>query len=148
MYRFASAAVLVVFVAFLSSFAQEKPRVFITDSQSWYVAGGFAVSDGTGGGAMAGGSIPQTVELIENFGKQCPGVIATIDKNTAAYMVLFDRNTVKRAAGGTIGLLSKVDKIAVFMRNGDVVYSGSTRSVANAVKDACAAISGTVKKKS
>ena len=135
-----TAAVLVVFVAFLSSFAQEKPRVFITDSQSWYVAGGFAVSDGTGGGAMAGGSIPQTVELIENFGKQCPGVIVTIDKNTAAYVVLFERNTVKRAAGGTIGLLSKVDKIAVFMRNGDVVYSGGTQFLRNAVNDACHAI--------
>ncbi len=135
-----------IFIASFSGYGQDKPRVFVTDSESWYVAGGFAVSDGTGGGVIGGGSSPQTVEPIENFGKRCPGVIVTSDKNNAAYVILFDRNTAKRATGGTIGLLSKVDKIAVFRRNGDVIYSGSTRSVANAVKDACAAINGTSKK--
>jgi hypothetical protein len=121
--------------------AQEKPRIFITNSDSWFAAGGFGVSDGTGGGAMAAGSVPQTVQLIEDFQKSCPSVIVTNDKNNAAFVVLFDRNTVKRESGGWVGLLAKVDKIAVFKRNGDVVYSGSKRSVANAVKEACATIS-------
>ena len=34
----------------------------------------------------------------------------------------------------------KRDKIALFGRNGDVLYSNSVRSVGNAVKDACEAI--------
>lgn len=123
-----------------SCLAQEKPRVLITNSGSWFVAGGFAVSDGEGGGALAGGSVPQTVELIKQFTNKCPSIIVTSDRSKASYVVLFDRNTVKRAALGVYGSLAKVDKIAIFKRNGDAVFSGSTRSVSNAVKDACAAI--------
>jgi hypothetical protein len=37
-------------------------------------------------------------------------------------------------------VLARADKIAVFKKNGDLVYSGKTRSVANTVKDACAAL--------
>jgi hypothetical protein len=122
------------------TFAQDKPRVYITTSESWFAAGGFAVSDGNGGGAMVAGSVPQTVELIENFSKRCPEIVVTSDKNAASYVVLFDRNTAKRAGGGVVGLLSKVDKIAVFKRDGDLLYSGSTRSVEGAVKDSCSAI--------
>jgi len=42
-------------------FAQEKPRIFVTDSQSWAAVGGFGAANGTGVGAMAAGSSPQTV---------------------------------------------------------------------------------------
>jgi len=121
-------------------FAQEKPRVVITTSDAWSMAGGFAISDGTGGGVISGGSSPQTVELIQNFMKSCSGVIVTSDRNNANYVVLFDRDSAGRAAGGWIGILAKVNKIAVFRRNGDVLYSGKTQSVSNAVKDSCSAI--------
>lgn len=112
------------------------PRVFITDSQSWAAIGGFSVANGSGGGGIAGGSSPQTVEVIDDFAKKCPGVIVTNDKSNADYIVLFDRD----AAAKSRTVLSRADKIAVFKKNGDLVYSGKSRSVANTVKDACAAL--------
>lgn len=82
---------------------------------------------------MRGGSSPQTVEIIKTFGERCPEVIVSNDRDKASYVVLFDRESFK-------GLLRKRDKIALFRRNGDVLYSNSVRSVGNAVKDACEAI--------
>src|SRR6266576_1327483 len=125
--------------------AQAKPRVYITTSDAWSMAGGFAVSDGTGGGVISGGSSPQTVELIQNFMKSCSSVIVTNDRNNANYVILFDRDSAGRAAGSLAagdwsGIFAKVNKIAVFRRNGDALYSGKTRSVSNAVKDSCSAI--------
>jgi hypothetical protein len=48
-------------------------------------------------------------------------------------VVLLDRE-------GGKGLLRRDNKIAVFDREGDLLHSGSTRSLGNAVKDACEAI--------
>jgi hypothetical protein len=56
-----------------------------------------------------------------------------MDKTKADYVVLLDHE-------GGKGYARKDNKIAVFHNNGDLVYSGSTRSLGNAVKDACAAI--------
>jgi len=56
-----------------------------------------------------------------------------MEKAQADYIVLFDRE-------GGKGYARKRDKIAVFKREGDVLYSGSTRSVGNAVQDSCSAI--------
>lgn len=117
-----------------------KPLVYISNSQSWLMKGGFGASNGSSGGAMRGGSSPQTVEVIKTFGQRCPQVVVTENKDRAAYVVLFDRESFK-------GFLRRRDKIAVFHRNGDVVYSNSVRSVGNAVKDACQAILKTVKAK-
>lgn len=110
-----------------------KPRLYITDSQSWLMSGGWGASNGSGGGAMRGGSSPQTVELIKTFSERCPEVIVSNDRDKSSYVALFDRESYK-------GLLRKRDKIALFRRNGDVLYSNSVRSVGNAVKDACEAI--------
>lgn len=110
-----------------------KPRLYVTDSQSWLMAGGWGASNSSGGGAMRGGSSPQTVELIKTFSERCPEVIVSNDRDKSSYVALFDRESYK-------GLLRKRDKIALFRRNGDVLYSNSVRSLGNAVKDACEAI--------
>ena len=109
--------------------AFQKEMVFVTDSQSWSAVGFAGASKGTGFGTSLAGSSPQTVEVIHDFAKQCPDVTVTNDREKAAYVVLFDRD-----ANAAIR-----NKIAVFNRNGDLVFSGKTRAVANAVKDACAA---------
>ena len=111
----------------------DKPRVFVSDSNSWQISGGFAASRGSGGGGFSGGARPQTVEIIKTFGERCPSVIVTMDKSKADYVVLFDRE-------GGKGILLKHDKIAVFKKDGDALYSGSTRSVGNAIQDSCGAI--------
>ncbi len=114
-----------------------KPRIFVTDSTSWEISGGFAGASSGGTGAVAGrtsgGARPQTVEIIKTFGERCPSVTVTMDKGKADYVVLLDHE-------GGKGYARKDNKIAVFHNNGDLVYSGSTRSLGNAVKDACTAI--------
>lgn len=126
---------LMILVA-VPGFTQEKLRIFVTDSQSWAAVGGFGVANGAGAGASAAGSSPQTVEVIDDFAKQCPEVTVTNNRANAAYIVLFDRDAHAKAMTN----LARADKIAVFDKNGDLVFSGKTRSVVNTVKDACAAL--------
>jgi hypothetical protein len=114
--------------------AQERPRIFITDSQAWSAVFSFGIVTGTG--VLAAGSSPQTVEVIDDFAKHCPAVTVTSNKDNADYIVLFDRD----GAGKAKTNLARADKIAVFSKNGDLVFSGKTRSVANSVKDACVAL--------
>ena len=128
-----------LFVVFSSLFfllpleAAEKPRVFITDSNSWQIAGGFAASEGKAVGAISGGARPQTAEIMKTFGESCPDVVVTMTKENANFVILLDHE-------GGKGYARRDNKIAVFRKNGDMTYSGSTRMLGNAVKDACEAI--------
>lgn len=128
---------LLVFASLgLSATASDKSvRVFITDSESWTIAGGVGVLDGSGGGAVRGGARPQTVEVMKTFAehKDCGGITVTIDRERADFVVLFDHEGGKGAA-------RKDNKIAVFNSNGDMLHSGSTRLLGSAVKDACKSI--------
>jgi hypothetical protein len=110
-----------------------KIRVYVTDSQSWEMTGGFGTSDGSGGGSQRGGARPQTAEIIKTFGERCPEVTVTSNKERSNYAIILDHE-------GGKGLLRKDNKVAVFNRDGDAIFSGSTASLGNAVKDACAAI--------
>jgi hypothetical protein len=113
--------------------AAERSKVYVSDSNSWSVSGGFSASNGSAAGHLSGGASPQTVEIIKTFGQRCPDVIVTMDRSQAGYVVLFDRE-------GGKGVALRRDKIAVFKKGGDVLFSGSTRSVGSAVQDSCGAI--------
>lgn len=82
-----------------------------------------------------GGARPQTAETLKTFGERCPGVIMTNNKDRADYLVTLDHE-------GGKGYARKDTKIAVFNKDGDMVFSNSTRSIGSAVKDACTAIIG------
>lgn len=110
-----------------------KIRLYVTDSQSWEVAGGWGFSTGSGGGGTAGGARPQTAEIIKTFNQRCPQYTVTNKKQRANFVVLLDHE-------GGKGLVRHRNKIAVFNRDGDAIFSESTRELGNAVKDACAAI--------
>lgn len=110
-----------------------KPRVFITDSKSWEIAGGLGAGENAAAGAVKGGARPQTAEIMKTFGERCEETIVTIKQDNADYLVLLDHEGGKNA-------VRKDNKVAVFNKNGDMIYSGSTRSLGNAVKDACKAI--------
>jgi hypothetical protein len=110
-----------------------QTRVYVTDSQSWQVGGGWAASNGFGGGATSGGARPQTAEIVKTFNERCPSVIVTNNKERANYVVILDDE-------GGKGYARRDNKIAVFNRDGNAIFSDSTRSLGNAVKDACAAI--------
>jgi hypothetical protein len=81
--------------------AQERPRIFITDSQAWSAVFSFGIVTGTG--VLAAGSSPQTVELIDGFAKHCPAVTVTSVKDNADYIVLFDRDAAGKAKTSLAG---------------------------------------------
>jgi len=104
-----------------TALAQEKPRVFITDTKSWEVRGN------------AGGARPQTAEVIKTFGEKCPLVTINNKEEKADYVVLVDHE-------GGKSWYKKDNKAAVFNDNGDSIVSKSTRSLGGSVETACEAI--------
>jgi len=100
-------AVLLLGCAF--ALAEEKPRVFITDSQSWEVSGHAGGSGGAYGAETHGGARPQTAEIIKTFGERCPQVMVNNIQAKADYIVLLDHE-------GGKGFLRHRNKVAVFTR--------------------------------
>lgn len=111
----------------------QKPRVFITDSQSWQMTGNSAGANGAGGGHSSGGARPQTAEIIKTFGKRCPEVVVNNKQDKADYTVVLDHE-------GGKSILAHDNKVAVFNSDGDAIVSHSTRELGTSVKDACEAI--------
>ena len=70
---------------------------------------------------------------MKTFGEHCLACIVTMKKEKADYIVILQHEGGKR-----IG--QRDNKVVVFNREGDSIYSGSTRSLGNSVKDACEAI--------
>jgi hypothetical protein len=125
-------AVAILFT-FTTARAQQKPKVFVTDSQSWETTGRAGGSADGFAGISKGGARPQTVEIIKTFGEECSNVTVTTKKEGADYTVLLDHE-------GGKGALRRDNKFALVNKDGDVIKSGSTRSLGNAVKDACKAL--------
>jgi hypothetical protein len=135
---------LILIAAVIPVCAQDKPaatddsgkaRVFITDSQSWEMAGGGGGAGGTYGSGVSGGARPQTAEIIKTFGERCLGVMVNNIQGKADYIVLLDHE-------GGKGVLRHKNKVAVFARvSGDSIVSKSTLSLGGSVQDACDAIS-------
>jgi hypothetical protein len=112
----------------------ERARVFITDSQSWSIAGQSGGAGGAFGGSMAGGARPQTAEIIKTFGERCSQVIVNNIQAKTDYIVLLDHE-------GGKGALRHKNKVAVFARvSGDSIVSKSTLSLGGSVQNACEAI--------
>lgn len=125
--------VVLVVLCVVSIAAAQNPRVYVTDSKSWEIGGGFGGTDDAFGGSSGGGARPQTAEIIKTFGQRCPQVTVNNIREKADYVVLLDHEGGK---GGPF----RDNKVAVFNREGDSIISRSTRSLGNAVKDACGAI--------
>jgi hypothetical protein len=112
----------------------EKARVFITDSQSWEIAGYGGGTSAGGGSTTHGGARPQTAEIIKTFGERCPQVMVNNIQAKTDYVVLLDHE-------GGKGVLRHRNKVAVFARvSGDSIVSKSTLSLGGSVQDACEAI--------
>lgn len=113
----------------------ERPRVFITDSQSWEVSGGGGGTSGGIGGGSSGGARPQTAEIIKTFGERCPQVVTNNIQAKSDYVVVLDHE-------GGKGPFFHRNKVAVFARiSGDSIVSKSTYSLGASVQEACQAIS-------
>jgi hypothetical protein len=127
---------LLVLFCVCSLIAEEgtRARVFVTDSTSWEISGQGGGSSSGFGGTTKGGARPQTAEIIKTFGERCPNVVVNNKQDKADYVVLLDHE-------GGKSLALRDNKVAVFNNDGDSILSHSTRSLGNAVKDACEAIS-------
>lgn len=82
----------------------------------------------------------QTAEIIKTFNQRCPEVIVTSNLQKAQFAITLDHE-------GGKGYLRHRNKIVVFNRDGDVIFSDSTRELGNSVKDACKAILSSPSKK-
>jgi hypothetical protein len=112
----------------------EKPRVFITDSQSWETRGSAGGANGAFAAHSAGGARPQTAEIIKTFGEKCPTVMVNNIQSKANYIVVLDHE-------GGKGYLQHKNKVAVFdATSGDSVVSKSTLSLGGSVEEACRGI--------
>ena len=111
----------------------QKLRVFVADSDSWSTSSGGFGTSGIIFGTGSGGARPQTAEIIKTFRERCPEVTVTINKERADYIVLLEHE-------GGKSFVQRDNKVAVFTPDGDAIYSGSTVTLGNSVKDACAAI--------
>ena len=134
--RYLTYCCLVVLFCARGSVGEEstKARVFITDSESWSIAGQSGGAGGAYGGSVGGGARPQTAEIIKTFGERCPQVTVNNIQQKADYIVVLDHE-------GGKGLLRHKNKVAVFARvSGDSVFSKSTLSLGGSVQDACEAI--------
>jgi hypothetical protein len=132
--KLASSALVAVAMCALGGPAQ-KPRVFITESTSPQASGDASVGDAKGSLAFSGGTSPQNIEVMKAFSQHCSDVIVTADREKAEYIVRLDHEAINPTTPFVHG-----NKVAVFDKNQDLMYSNSTRTLGNAVKDACVAI--------
>lgn len=116
-----------------TAISKPHPRVFVTESDSWETRGSAGGSNGTFGAYMTGGARPQTAEIIKTFGERCPDVTINNNASVADYTVVLEHE-------GGKGYLRKRNKVAVFNKLGDSIFSGSTRAVGSSVQDSCEAI--------
>ena len=125
---------------------RQHARVYVTDSQSWSIVGwsashgsistnanGQVSGSSSGYGFTTGGARPQTAEIIKTLGQRCPEVIVTNAPERADYAILLDHE-------GGKGLLRHKDKVAVFNKSSDSIFSASTLSLGGSVEAACLAI--------
>ena len=133
MFKNSFIAVIVFVMAIAAGIAQDKVRVFITDSQSWETKGSTGIVDSTGGGRFSGGARPQNAEIAKTVKERCPMLTVTINQGKADYILTLDHE-------GGKNLLQKDNKWIVYDKDGDMIDAGSTRSLGNSVKDACKAI--------
>lgn len=111
-----------------------RPRVFITDSQSWETQGSAGGVNGAFGASSSGGARPQTAEIIKTFGERCPNVTVNNIQSRANYVVVLDHE-------GGKAFLAHRNKVAVFdAKSGDSVISKSTLSLGGSVEEACKGI--------
>jgi len=123
----------VLFPVAVSGEPTRKAKVFVPDSKSWEMSGGFAATGDVAGGGIRGGAQPQTAEITEQIMEKCPEIIVTMRLPNADYVLLLEHQ-------GGKGLLRKDNKFVVYNKDGDAIKSGSTKTLGGSVKDACTAI--------
>lgn len=121
--------------------ADNRPRVYIEQSDSWEIEEESSITTAGGkkrGGIFStssskGGAKPRTAEIMKRFNEQCKECIVTINKEKADFIVLLEHE-------GGKSLFDKDNKLAVFNKDGDLIASGSFSRTQKAVEIACQSI--------
>jgi len=116
-----------------------KPRIYVSDSESWIASGGFSNPSSVAAGNLYGGYNPEMVDIYQDFTSDCPAGVVTQLKSEADYAVLFDKQSSKKGLTGLGGLV-KVNKVTVLSKDGNTLLTQTSHSVDTAVKVACDAI--------
>lgn len=116
-----------------------KPRVYISDTESWTETEGFSNPSSVAPDKLYGGYNPEMADVYQNFTSDCPSVAVVQEKSNADYAILFDKGTSKKGLTGLGGLV-KVNKVTVLSRSGETLVSQSSHSADTVVKLACNAI--------
>jgi len=119
---------------------RSKPRIYVSDSQSWMDTGGFGRPSSVADGNLYGGYDPDLTDIFQDFTTDCPAVVVTQEKAKAGFAVLFDKGTNKKGFAGLGGLV-KVNKLTVVSRSGETIFSQEARSTDTIVRAACEVIS-------
>lgn len=117
-----------------------KPRVYVSDTESWNESGGFGNPSSVAPGALYGGYNPDLVDVYQDFTSGCSAITVTQKKADADFVVLFDKGTPKKGFAGLHGLV-KVNKVTVLSKTGGTLLSETARSEDAAVTMACSAVS-------
>ena len=112
--------------------AEPRPRVYITESAALQISGP-SISGKTM--ALTGPTSSENIEVMKAFLKHCPAVTVTSDREKADFIVRLDRE-----APSPVTPFVRGNKVAVFNRDADLVYTNSSRLLAPPVKGACAAV--------
>jgi len=73
---------------------------------------------------------------MKAFTRQCPEVVVTSSRDKADYIVRFDREGISPTTPFVRG-----NKVAVFNREQDLIFTNSSRFLNSSVKGVCSAIS-------
>lgn len=106
------------------------PYLFISGTGNTSTRGTFVGGQHFATGEVTSDQRDQTIELAQDFSKECTGVKLTLNQQDADYTVNLNHQAFH-------GLAHKNDQIMVTNRSGEVVNAKSTHSVTGAVKGAC-----------
>lgn len=128
-------SVLLALAACALAVPATKPRVFVTESAAPQASGNASVGEAKGALAFTGGTSPENIEAMKAFSRYCPSVVVTSNRERAEYVVRLDHEAINPTTPFVHG-----NKVAVFNKNDDLIYSNATRILSSAVKGACAAM--------
>ena len=95
--------------------------MFVTESGAPALSGTATVGETQGTLAWAGGTSSHNSKVLQAFSQNCPGTLVTADRAKAQYVLGLDHEEINPTS-----VFVPPNKIAVFNRNQDLIYSRTT----------------------
>jgi hypothetical protein len=115
--------------------AQDKPRVYLTDRDSWKEAGWVVAANSNASGGVSGRVVREHTENVTTFNNACPAVTVTENKEKADFALIWDRTNWSETSW-----TGNQNNLALYNRVGDLVWSGASHKMTRGAKDACKAV--------